>query len=52
MRKTRCNAAILCTVIMLTLMPSTALAADRITEVGTAAELRAALENARRRHVR
>jgi len=38
--------------MMLTLMPTAVLAADTITEVGTAAELRAALENDAGAHVK
>jgi len=52
MKRSRLPAAILCAVMMLTLMPTAVLAADTITEVGTAAELRAALENDAGAHVK
>ncbi|MGI6358385.1 MAG: hypothetical protein ACOX2K_06815 [Bacillota bacterium] len=52
MRTTRLYSAILCVIMLLTLMQTTALAADTITDVGTAAELRAALENDAGAHVR
>lgn len=52
MRATKLFAAVLCVAMLLTLMPMTAKAADTITEVGTAAELRAALENDAGAHVR
>jgi hypothetical protein len=52
MRRTRLYAAVLCVLMMLALMPATALAADTITDVGTAAELRTALENDAGAHVR
>ena len=52
MRKMTLFAVILCIAMLLTLMPSTALASDTITDVGTAAELRAALENDAGAHVR
>lgn len=52
MRTTKLFAAILCVAMLLTLMPLKATAADTITEVGTTAELRAALENDAGAHVR
>jgi len=52
MRATKLFAAVLCVAMLLTLMPMTATAADTIKEVGTAAELRTALENDAGAHVR
>ena len=52
MKTTRLFSAILCVAMLLTLLPMTATAADAITEVGTAAELRAALENDVGAHVK
>ena len=52
MRATKLFAAVLCVAMLLPLMPMTATAADTIKEVGTAAELRAALENDAGAHVR
>lgn len=52
MRKTKTFTAILCIAMFLTLIPATALADDKVTEVGTVAELRAALENDAGAHVR
>jgi uncharacterized protein YaiE (UPF0345 family) len=52
MKTTRLFSAILCVAMLLALMPMTATAAGTITEVGTAAELRAALENNVGAHVK
>lgn len=52
MRATKLFAAVLCVAMLLTLMPATVLAANTITEVGTVAELRTALENDAGAHVR
>ncbi|HHX28667.1 MAG TPA: hypothetical protein GX716_06600, partial [Firmicutes bacterium] len=52
MSKIKLFAGILCIAMLLALMPATALASGTITDVGTAAELRAALENDAGAHVR
>lgn len=52
MGKTKTFVAILCIVMLLTLIPVTVLAEDTVTDVGTVAELRAALENDAGAHVR
>jgi hypothetical protein len=52
MRKPKSFAAILCVLMLVTMMPATALPTDTIIEAGTAAELRAALENDAGAHVR
>ncbi len=49
---TKIFAAILSVAMLLTLMPVTALAKDTVKDVGTVAELRAALENDAGAHVR
>lgn len=52
MKKTRLSALILCIAMLLGMMPHAAFAADAVKEVGTAAELRAALEDNAGAHIR
>jgi hypothetical protein len=52
MRKMKLFTVVLCIAMLMTLIPSTVLASDTITDVATAAEIRAALENDAGAHVR
>lgn len=52
MRKTKIFSIIICVAMLVTLMPAPTIATDKIIDVGTVAELRAALENDTGAHVR